>query len=120
MVVFCDFGKAVQWLSRHGVRDLEVVVTFDTRAAGSLAYSSALGDLKRKWSASRNRAYIELLGPAALASLPRDLRSVHHFWIKVGLSRLLLHFDRVALKSMYMFPGRNTVQMPACLRSNLS
>ena len=92
MVVFRSWPVAMDFCCAAGARDLDVILTFDTRPFDALDYVQPLSSLKEAWAGMPKRVYVELHG---IDSIAIDLRSESHWWEKVRLMLELLAWPRV-------------------------
>ena len=92
MVVFRSWPAAMDFCCAAGARDLDVILTFDTRPFDALDYVQPLSSLKEAWAGMPKRVYVELHGVDSIAI---DLRSESHWWEKVRLMLELLAWPRV-------------------------
>ena len=87
MVVFATLEAALSYCERPGPRNLEIVVTQDTRSIESITYAAAFDDVKRLWAAGSNRVYLRLQGDV-------PSMEVHYYWYKVGVVRQVTSTSR--------------------------
>ena len=91
MVVICSLEAAVEYLSNDGHRDVEVVVSCDTRSKDAVFYSAGFSELRAAWAKySRHRVYVDLIG-----NPPLSLQHHSEYWLKVAVVKRLIACRRV-------------------------
>ena len=88
MVIFKDVAKALSYLSKDGA-PVEVMVSYDSRAADQKTYFGPLQEMREQWSKNgKGRVCIEIFGvePDQLQCCGKKY---HYTWCKVALAKLI-------------------------------